>query len=315
MPFCVHCGVKNEDSAKFCAECGKTAGEPSQLQQTMKAKWAEPYFRGTMKANTSTATTTGEIWTYDRGTVKCTEGNPKGTIYLWDGSAFRTSNENLGQGSFDGQRLQWSFPVKRVTFVNNNNSNKDSFYSYTWDEATSFQNEFGIFRTEPIRYTSFVHWRFEKDIMSVAEGSDFKEGAATSWEVQGNVPPPVVLFIAMFSRAEKLLEEVVQRSKRCYKRCGKLVLSSAGAPVLCAICASNNDDNSTDFCICCDRPCTGNNNKFQGKICKTCAPRKAFCIKCADPVSGGTGKEGFLCSQCGLGKTSDNCCKMTFTIK
>eukprot|EP01119_Soliformovum_irregulare_P011755 TRINITY_DN2979_c0_g1_i2.p3 TRINITY_DN2979_c0_g1~~TRINITY_DN2979_c0_g1_i2.p3 ORF type:complete len:114 (+),score=22.29 TRINITY_DN2979_c0_g1_i2:546-887(+) len=108
--------------------------------------------------------------------------------------------------------------------------------------------------------------------------------------------------LAMYTRAQNLFDEATQRSKRTFKRCGKLVLSSAGPPMLCSRCSA-----SATKCIVCNGDCSS--TKFQGKICKTCAPRKNFCIKCSDPL-GDQKKEGYLCSSCGLGKSSDNCCKM-----
>jgi hypothetical protein len=75
----------------------------------------------------------------------------------------------------------------------------------------------------------------------------------------------------------ELIEETIERSRRVYKRCGKLVLTSAGTPLLCSICAS---DSSKDYCIVCDKDCTA--QKYQGQICKTCAPRKVLQISRID---------------------------------
>ena len=83
------------------------------------------------------------------------------------------------------------------------------------------------------------------------------------------------------------------------------MLSAVDKPQLCHICASDNEDR----CIVCDSVC--GSSKFPGKFCKTCTARKNFCARCGDPLKGAK-KEGFLCSDCGLGKASDNCCKMLF---
>lgn len=104
--------------------------------------------------------------------------------------------------------------------------------------------------------------------IELEQGSDFKEGASTKWEISGTVScttalvisaivdysrcagdmpatHPIGLMVAMFSRAqskivvvlsvhsEELLDENIERSKRVYKRCGKLVLSTAGPTLLC----------------------------------------------------------------------------------
>jgi len=181
---------------------------------------------------------------------------------------------------------------------------------FSWDSQNQRWNcKSGLRRTIPNLRISFVHWRVSGNIIEVEEGSDWKEGASIKFEVLGGMPSncPIILFIAMYSRSQKLLDETIERSKRTYKRCGKLVLTSAGPTLLCNICANS----STDRCIVCDVDC--GSTKFQGKICKTCGPRKNFCIKCSDPLFGSK-KEGFLCSNCGLGKSSDNCAKMTFSV-
>jgi len=198
-------------------------------------------------------------------------------------------------------KFQWKFPFQ---------SSNEFFYVYNWNASNQkFTNELGLARMQPLKFTSFVHWKMEKNLVKVEEGSDLKEGTPTSWEISGDIPLPVALFVAMWTWSQKLVDEAIQRAKRQYKRCGKLVLQSAGTSILCTVCCSTGPQ---DYCIVCDKEC--GKEKFQGKICKTCAPRKNFCIKCGDATQGSK-REGFLCRDCGLGKQVENCCKMTFTIK
>jgi hypothetical protein len=98
----------------------------------------------------------------------------------------------------------------------------------------------------------------------------------------------ILCFFLNFISCVELLDDAIQRSKRRYKRCGKLVLASAGTtvvcetprannsagagtPLLCFNCAQQTPAN-VHQCIVCDADCTS--TKFQGKICKACAPRK-----------------------------------------
>jgi hypothetical protein len=92
---------------------------------------------------------TGEIWKYDRGTVKADEGAAKGATYNWNGADFvPTQNKDLPVGHFDGQKLTWKFP-----------SQSDCFYTYSLNEAQKeIKNISGMARVQPTRYTSFVHW-------------------------------------------------------------------------------------------------------------------------------------------------------------
>jgi hypothetical protein len=296
MVFCSYCGFKCDDNSRFCPDCGKSLiAKPIQNSTPLSSKWKDAYFSGRLKSNN------GELWTYNNGNITCDEGNFKGSLFQWNGSEFISENKELPIGTFDGKKLEWKFPQQ-----------KEIFYSYNFIEKSNnifyFQNQSGMLRTNPVRYTSFVHWILDKNIMKIEEGCDQKEGTANFWEVMGDIPPPVILFISMCTYSQKLLEDAIQRSKRQYKRCGKLVLQSTGTPMLCNKCIKSNGD----YCIVCDNECT--NEKFYGKICKSCFPKKSFCAKCGDPFINKIMKEGFLCKNCGLGKLSNNCCKMIYTI-
>jgi len=298
MTVCSGCGTDcQNEGARFCPTCGKSlvAAVPvdAQKKHALYGKYAEPYYRGTIKS-----VETPEVWSYDKGQLKCNEGNPRGTVFKWTGSELVNEGNQDGVATWDGHRLEWHFPLY----------SKEAFYTYNWDEGSqTWKNESGMLRSDPVQYTSFVHWVVEKDRISTVKGSDVKEGTSSSFEFLGDVPPPVALLVAMHSRAQKLLEEAILRSKRSYKRCGKITLQGAAVtPVfLCKAC----DDGC---CLSCDKPLGA--QKFSGKLCKTCAPRKNFCTRCADPLNGST-KEGFLCTSCGLGSASQNCCKMNFTIR
>jgi len=293
--ICGGCGQSSENSGdRFCATCGKSLQSPSCTQFSAKdkkslySKWAQPYYRGTVKS-----LETPEIWVYDRCSVKCQEGNPKGSTFVWTGSEFVSENPELGFATWDGNRVEWRFPFYQ----------KHSFYSYVWNtESQTWKNENGMLRSHPIQYTTFVHWKLEEERLRTVDGSDFKEGTSSTWEALGDIPPPVFLIVAMYSRAQKLLEEAIARSKRQYRRCGKVVLATdtVSSVFLCCNC---NDGN----CIVCDRPA----QPFQGRLCKMCTSRKNFCVKCSDPLNGSR-KQGFLCGDCGLGKANNNCCKMIF---
>jgi len=287
--FCPHCGTKLENVPSFCASCGKKLDKAEVAQ-----KWLQDYFQGSMKSNT------GEIWTYEKGNVKCLEGNPKGTIYQWDGTNFVPENKAGPTGSVSGNKLTWKYPTQ-----------KELFYVYQMDETSGkFRNESGLMRVDPVIYTSFVHWKWDKKTIQVEDSSDMKEGTSTKWEIASDFPPPVCLFIAMFNWSQKLMEDAIARSKRMYKRCGKLVLQSGGTTLLCNVCAPSG---KPDLCIVCNKDCS--NDKYQGKICKTCTPKKNYCAKCSDPLTKANQREGYLCIDCGLGKTGDNCAKMLYTIR
>ncbi len=77
-------------------------------------------------------------------------------------------------------------------------------------------------------------------------------------------------FLSMFFTCLELLDELLIRAKRNYKRCGKICLARTDAPMLCPVCADLSS--SQHFCIVCDKECTG--TKFEGKLCKTCVTRK-----------------------------------------
>jgi len=274
--YCKSCGSDVGDS-RFCPNCGTSVGPQKEL------------YKGSLRSND------GEEWKYESSDFICTEGNPKGSSFKWEGSSF-ISTKNVGpKGLWNGKSVSWRFQ----------NQNED-FYVFSWDDSKkSWKCEVGLKRTIPNLRISYVHWKVNGSCLELEEGSDFKEGTSVKWEVFGDIPVthPLVAMIAMFTRSQKLLDENIERSKRVYKRCGKLILSSAGPTLLCKNCANV----ANDRCIVCDGDCSS--IKFPGKICKTCGPRKNFCIKCSDPLFGSK-KEGFLCNSCGIGKTSDNCAKM-----
>jgi hypothetical protein len=45
----------------------------------------------------------------------------------------------------------------------------------------------------------------EKVSLTLAEGSDAKEGEASKWEIGGDFPPPVALFVAMHTRSQSTI--------------------------------------------------------------------------------------------------------------
>jgi len=280
--YCGNCGAAATEG-RFCSKCGQSL--PSNVEKEL--------FNGTLRANDN------EEWKYSSGEIICVEGNPKGSSFTWNGSTFESSKPGTPHGTWNGKVLSWRFPHQ-----------KEDFYVFSWDETKKRWNcESGLKRTVPNLREAYVHWKVSGSFIQIEEGSDWKEGASTKWEVFGDMPAthPVVLIVAMFSRSQKLLDETIERSKRVYKRCGKLVLTSAGPTLLCNSCGSS----SSERCISCDADCS--TTRFSGKICKSCMPRKNFCAKCADPLFGSK-KEGFLCNNCGLGKSSDNCAKMVFTV-
>jgi len=283
MVFCIHCG--SAATGSFCVTCGKEIPKSNDKE----------FYKGTLRSSD------GEEWKYEGAELTCVEGNPKGSCYTWNGTTFVSSKNNSPKGTWNGSNtVTWRFP-----------NDSEDFYVFSFDPSKKRWNcDSGFKRTVPNLRISYAHWIVNNGTIQLEEGSDFKEGASTKWDVLGDMPTihPVALMIAMFSRAQKLLDENIERSKRVYKRCGKLVLTSAGPTLLCASCANS----SSDRCIACDAECSG--NKFPGKICKTCSPRKNFCIKCSDPLFGSK-KEGYLCPSCGLGKTSDNCAKLVFSIQ
>jgi hypothetical protein len=282
MVVCPNCPTLSfTASDRFCKECGS----PLQNLHPTIARWVENFFSGSIQSSD------GEVWTYEKGVVKCIEGNPKGALYKWTGENFSTQQKEKGNGTFDGTKLDWKFP-----------QTNDVFYSYFWEENKKcFRNEKGALRVNPVSYASFVHWKMNGDKL-IAEG-DLKEGISNEWTISGDVPTPVALFVAMFTRSQKLLEEAIAKSKLRFTRCNKLVLTSAGPPLLCVSCQPNPSELK---CICCTKPVT---EKFIGQICKSCAPRKNFCIHCDEPLRNGK-SEAFLCRDCGLGSNSSNCCKM-----
>jgi hypothetical protein len=289
MVFCNNCGAEVVSAARFCPSCGKPVGTGGggsiQVKQSLKEKWLDNYYRGTVKSDT------GEIWNYDRGILTCQEGNQKGLKFTWTGSSLTCESKDGGSAEWTGTQLSFRFPE-----VN------DVFYSYVWDESKScFRNERGILRVNPHRYTSYVNWVYTKDVMKLAEGSDVKEGAATKFEILGDFPLPLVLVCTMYTRAQKLLHEAIAKSKLSFKRCGKLAIQSAATPLICPNCDPN-------LCISCQKSL--GSSKYQGKICKNCGVRRALCVVCNDPLQGSK-VEGFLCTDCGIGKLADNCCKMS----
>lgn len=68
---CSNCRANISDStSKFCSFCGNPL---SKIQ-----KEEEEFFRGVMKSNTKPQ----EIWNFDKGNVKCAEGNSKVAFHI-----------------------------------------------------------------------------------------------------------------------------------------------------------------------------------------------------------------------------------------
>ena len=124
----------------------------------------------------------------------------------------------------------------------------------------------------------------------------------------------------MFSRTQLLIENLIERRKRMYVRCGAFTPSQNCKPLLCVNCAPSGE------CL----TCSNRAGNHEGRFCKGCAVRRVsgnyfvvlgantniflqnFCSKCGDSLGQGVKKEGFLCDACGVGSRSHNCCRMKF---
>lgn len=65
MPYCIHCGNHNPDSAKFCSQCGKTIANndanpssQSQVRQVQQNTQAESYAHAALSRNQNPVATT-----------------------------------------------------------------------------------------------------------------------------------------------------------------------------------------------------------------------------------------------------------------
>lgn len=218
--------------------------------------------------------------------------------FSWDGSELLpqgSTDTQFGRGLWDGVQAQWYFPHE-----------SSPFWTIAWDKSRGFLTCTHIGWKDP------VHWVFDasqkslKIDSSVPEELRNKEGLDTEfYQRGGDIPLPVLLFVAMFRRTLWLYEDKVERSRRSYSRCSKFCGAGGNVtPLLCPSCASELDGR----CLVCGgsqpRP------SIQGRLCKMCQIKKLFCARCGDKVVGQPTTALMCGSPCGLGKDVENCCRL-----
>lgn len=277
---CSHCQTSVQPGTKFCGFCGtpQVAGAVAAGPlPAWKAKFVEGYFRGQVKSKG------GKVWTYENGLLR---GPTPSMQYAWLGDVLRRSEGGdavHGHGNYDGRTLSWSF-----------GDMKETFYEYEMPNDTTFHCTKMAFGP--------TKWNWTLNGIKLSTSDTPLEGTEDEWEVTGDVPPPVALFVVCFEKVQLLHAKWKERSQRVYARCGKLVLAAGKQPRLCASCAS-----AGDVCMVCSAP----NPQHDGNMCKNCAPKIGLCGKCSEPLKGSK-VPGKLCLKCGLGSNQMNCARMVF---
>jgi hypothetical protein len=142
-----------------------------------------------------------------------------------------------------------------------------------------------------------------KNTTITIESAEKVEGSEDTWEVIGDVPLPVILYCVLYTKCGILYKKLIERRKRVYTRCGKVVLTAGTHPKLCATCACKG-------CFMCGDASAS--DLYPANCCKNCAPKaRGLCGKCGDPLKGSQ-VEGKLCKMCGLGSRQMNCARMVF---
>ncbi len=270
-------------AARFCPSCGTpvVAGAVAREVPAWQRRYLDEYFRGRMAS-------AREEWNYENGLLR----GPAGVAFKWLGNALRRESDSsgTGHGHYDGTVLAWRFADMEQPFYE---------YRISPDEH----------RLEWIRSALGPQWSFEvrqEGRQLAATGGEALEGSDDVFEVGGDVPLPVSLFVAMYTKAQLLHAKWVERNRRTLVRCNKLVLTAGvAAPRLCSVCAAAVGDAG---CMCCGK---AGDAKHDANLCKSCAPKKGLCGRCSDPLKGSQ-VAGRLCGPCGLGSRGMNCAKLTF---
>ena len=278
---CVHCGVQIAAASRFCQTCGtpQEAGAKNATLAPWKAKYVDGYYRGQIKS------AKGEVWTFENGLVR----GPVAS-YAWLGDVLRKperEDTDHGHGNYDGKVLSWTYADMGTLYE----------YSIAADEA----------RLECVSMAEgTARWTWQlQGTRFWTEGTEALEGTEDEWEVTGDVSLPVVLFVAMFGKAQRLHQRWEERNRRQYRRCGKLVLRAGKHPRLCGTCSAEGGES----CMTCG---SGGELPFDGNYCKSCAPKVGLCGRCGDPLKGSK-TPGKLCNGCGLGSRGMNCCRMVYS--
>merc|ERR1711916_26889 len=145
-----------------------------------KEMYVQNFFRGAIISK-------NEHWSFENGEVVMVKGQGN-SKYAWLGDLFeiKESTTDLGVGRWNGEVLTWHYQDMNTPF-----------YSFTIapDEKTVQCNSIAFGSTK---------WNFEFN------GNDFEtkdgvlEGTDDCFQVTGDVPLPVTLFVAMWSKAKLL---------------------------------------------------------------------------------------------------------------
>jgi len=173
------------------------------IQFPSKKKWFEGYTGGT----------TGNGWSYEKeGVVKTFDVKTNGTWpfiddepglyincqYSWDGIFMKAKEGSGSKGEWDGISFRWHcFPMGGFY----------ELYEYKWEESNK--------RFVPKESEEKIPtWIFENNCLKKEEGFGGADFADVT--VEGSVPPPLVLAIAMHSwqwKREGELTELISENK------------------------------------------------------------------------------------------------------
>lgn len=159
-----------------------------------------------------------------------------------------------GKGVVGGGTFQWYFPSE---------SQNTPFWS--------FQQQGDVFVCTSMTDMSKTTWQISKSdddntkVQLIAGGEDHpKTNGGSLWEISGSTPLSFAFFVIMFTRTQSILDNLIQRRKRNYHRCGAFTLNAANKPRLCTRCSQSSS------CVCCSSP----HASIEARLCKNCAIRK-----------------------------------------
>jgi len=272
-----------EEKKRIAAE--KEAQRLAELKRLCQEEWKGKFTKGGKFQNNDY-----EVWEYSsNGEVTCASVKTKSDKmdFFWYGTELTHVNQNTpyhqGYGSWNGARTEW-MSRRGLTL-----------YSYIWSSDSNKH----LVGAELVGKIAPKEWLWTgKRLVSSHD----------SWEViEGEVPHPVILQVAMLKFAPKIVEayeRLEEEARRLKEEKENRVCGGAFAEDPMYMCHSCGFGSARKNCVVCD----GAFASIQANMCHSCSFGRMKCIFCDRTIS--NTKDGYpakLCHNCGFGQGARIC--------
>jgi hypothetical protein len=144
-------------------------------------KWVTPFTEGKVFGDE-------ETWTWQSPNLV---GRSAKFAFVW---AARGSTVVLQHSSPSFGRLVFQPTARTLTLVASHGDKSFPFFSYTLEEAAS-----GTITFRPAdSFTEYPSWTLQNGLLTTSDGNSLLAPPCKRWTVQGSVPPPLVIFAALY---------------------------------------------------------------------------------------------------------------------